>query len=502
MIKIRASYLFNFLAICIVSVSIYTYIEFNNTKSSITNTYNSESISYVNEITGNIEKSILKEINNENINHALKNDSNKIDLLESYLNLFITSRYKDIYVLEKDPLSQKYQFLLDGSDDINEKSEFCEEYEPLEKEKFDTLYTSKKSLFFSHKKLESLWMTYLKPVMQNGEVIAIIVVDFSMEDYQIIEKSLENLNIIFEDAIWFFSFIFLTILWFSYVDVNREKEKNEIYKGLKRKTQELKEESVKVHNLNTTLEVRVEEALIQNRKKDQQLLEQSRLAQMGEMLSMIAHQWRQPLAAISATSAALELKAKLNKSNKEIIINSAQNISSYSQHLSNTIDDFRDFFKPNKEQKEIVLTDIVNSVLNIVKTSIQNQDITLLSEFNTDAKVLTYPNELKQVVLNLIKNAEDILLEKKIEKPFIKVLTYADENNFILEVSDNAGGVPDAIMEKIFDPYFSTKHEKNGTGLGLYMSQTIINKHCDGKLSVFNNTEGAVFKIALKRGDS
>jgi len=227
--------------------------------------------------------------------------------------------------------------------------------------------------------------------------------------------------------------------------------------------------------------------------KNKQMVEQSRLAQMGEMISMIAHQWRQPLSAISATSGAINLKANFNKLDNDTAIELSSKINEYAQHLSYTIDDFREFFKPNKEKKETTYDKVIQSVLNIVQTAIENKNIQIIKKYNSDVVFNTYPNELKQVVLNLIKNAEDILLDNEIENPTITITT--KEN--ILTISDNAGGVPPDIIPKIFDPYFSTKTKKNGTGLGLYMSKTIIEEHCGGSLSVSNSDEGAVFSIEL-----
>ncbi len=252
-----------------------------------------------------------------------------------------------------------------------------------------------------------------------------------------------------------------------------------------------------IETLNQSLEHRVKEEVEKNREKEKQLLQQSRLAQMGEMISMIAHQWRQPLSAISATSSLLELKAKLHQLDDDSVQQKAKDISSYVQHLSHTIDDFRDFFTSNKELKETSYEEIVISVLSIIESSIVNKNIQLIQELNTHEILTTYPNELKQVVLNLIKNAEDILLEREIDHPYIKIRTYTKEDQQILEISDNGGGIPETVIEKIFDPYFSTKSGKNGTGLGLYMSKTIIEEHCGGTLSVENGMKGARFKILL-----
>ncbi|MGL1957787.1 MAG: nitrate- and nitrite sensing domain-containing protein [Colwellia sp.] len=252
-----------------------------------------------------------------------------------------------------------------------------------------------------------------------------------------------------------------------------------------------------IEELNKNLEERVLFEVEKNREKDEQLAQQARLAQMGEMISMIAHQWRQPLAAISSLSLGLNLKAQLGKLNKETTLDLSNKITENSKYLSETIDDFREFFRPNKEKKEAHFVEIIESVINIVGDSITNKNINIIKEFSCDKKFLTYPNEIKQVILNLIKNAADVLIENKIENSYIKLLTYSDDDKVILEVSDNGGGIPDHIISKVFDPYFSTKTKKDGTGLGLYMSKTIIEKHCNGKLTVSNSKEGAVFKICF-----
>ncbi len=254
----------------------------------------------------------------------------------------------------------------------------------------------------------------------------------------------------------------------------------------------------KIEELNRDLEKRVEEEVKKNREKDKQLLHQSRLAQMGEMISMIAHQWRQPLSAISSCSLAINVKAKLGKLDKESAVELSEKISEYSQHLSSTIDDFRDFFKPNRGKEETTYESLVKSALSIVEVSLKNRSVDVRLDLQCDALLTTYPNELKQVILNLIKNAEDAVVERKIPEPYIEIKSYSEDNKAVLEVRDNAGGVPDNIIDKIFDPYFSTKLEKNGTGLGLYMSKMIVEEHCNGKLEVENGPEGAIFKITLE----
>lgn len=253
----------------------------------------------------------------------------------------------------------------------------------------------------------------------------------------------------------------------------------------------------KVKKLNQTLEQRVKQEVQNNRKKDEQLIQQSRFAQMGEMLSMITHQWKQPLNAISATSIALTIKTEMDMIDKETIVASNKKIALYIEELSDTMEDFKNFFKPNRDKENVTYTQIIDSALSIAKISIEANNIKIISTLNNDNEFSLYKNELKQVVLNLIKNAEDALLEKETNNPCIEIKTFVEDGKNILRISDNAGGIPKDIIDKIFNPYFSTKSDENGTGLGLSMSKTIIQDHCGGKLSASNNKDGAVFKIAL-----
>jgi len=241
--------------------------------------------------------------------------------------------------------------------------------------------------------------------------------------------------------------------------------------------------------------------------RDQKLLQQSKLAQMGEMISMIAHQWRQPLGAIAATSINLKTKIilqtyDLSKEEDVSKCNSYFNdklsdIESYVQLLTKTIDDFRDFYKPNKQSVETIINAPLQKALQIIQSSIKSKNIEISKRFESTSKVLLFESEIMQVILNILQNAQDNFQEKKIQNPIILLNTYDSENKVIVEICDNGGGVPDELITKIFDPYFSTKHERNGTGLGLYMSKTIIDEHHSGKLQVSNIAGGACFKIEL-----
>jgi len=229
-------------------------------------------------------------------------------------------------------------------------------------------------------------------------------------------------------------------------------------------------------------------------KRNQELMQQqSRLAQMGEMLSMIAHQWRQPLSAITATTNSLELKTKMNQLDNESVEKSTQKIREFALHLSSTIDDFRNFFKANKGKNITDFGQIVDSVYSIIESTLIHKNIKVNITRNSTINLYTYEGEIKQVILNLIKNAEDALIEKDIENPTINITIDANQ----LIVHDNAGGIPKNIIDKIFNPYFSTKLKKDGTGLGLYMSKIIIEEHCKGTINVINENGGAKFTVTI-----
>ncbi|WP_421716737.1 transporter substrate-binding domain-containing protein [Arcobacter arenosus] len=256
----------------------------------------------------------------------------------------------------------------------------------------------------------------------------------------------------------------------------------------------------KLEDLNSNLEKRVIEEIKKNEINTQRLVQQSRLAQMGEMISMIAHQWRQPLSAISATTNNLILKMMISDEvDKKYFDNELKLITEYSQHLSSTIDDFRNFFKTDKEKVCFKLNQVINKSLYLINTALDSNGIKLEKHLDETIEIYSYPSELQQVILNILKNAEDALNENtNIKDKQITVITYKKDNSkAIIEIIDNAGGISNEVKEKIFDPYFSTKTKKDGTGLGLYMSKIIINEHCNGRLFVSNANDGANFQIEL-----
>lgn len=286
--------------------------------------------------------------------------------------------------------------------------------------------------------------------------------------------------------------IFTYIVMKASYDMHKELKSSIELKDLYQKSQE------ELKKMNTSLEHSIVKEVEENRQKDKHMLEQSRLAQMGEMLSMIAHQWRQPLSAIAASTSSMSVRLQLEESKQDFLFDSIKNINDYTQYLSTTINDFRDFFKPNKEKIATSLNEVVLGSLHIIGNALQSQNIIIETYLDDKIVFQSYPNELRQVVLNLLKNAQDVFLEKDMKEPKIIIKTINTEDHLILEISDNAGGIPDTTLPHVFDPYFTTK-EKEGTGLGLYMSKLIIDDHCKGNLSVDNKNKGACFCLKLPR---
>ncbi len=237
--------------------------------------------------------------------------------------------------------------------------------------------------------------------------------------------------------------------------------------------------------------------------KEELIIVQSRHAAMGEMIGMIAHQWRQPLAAIASASVDLQIKSKLERFDlskeeesreyESYVNSSLHNIDNLVQNLSTTVDDFRNFYKSNKLVVTKRLDKVVLKSLKIIKASLLNDNINIIEEYNSKEEIKVYDSEVMQVILNILKNAQDNFKEKDVKDPYIKITT----ENSKISICDNGGGIPEEIKDRIFEPYFSTKDEKNGTGLGLYMSKTIIEEHHHGRLIAKNMDNGVCFVLEL-----
>lgn len=226
------------------------------------------------------------------------------------------------------------------------------------------------------------------------------------------------------------------------------------------------------------------------------LISQSRSAAMGEMISMIAHQWKQPLSILSMIANNLKADVELGLLDTKTVQDYHQQLSNQIFYLSHTIDDFRNFFKTNKEKQFITdLNQVVENALSLMGKSLENNQIRVIKEFDSIKNLLIYSNELVQVIINLLKNSKEAFGTNHSPKNYILIRIYRQENDAFIEVEDNAGGIKAEILEKIFDPYFTTKEEFNGTGLGLYMSKSIVENHFNGTLSVTCKGKTSLFTI-------
>ena len=231
-------------------------------------------------------------------------------------------------------------------------------------------------------------------------------------------------------------------------------------------------------------------------RKNIMLIEQNKLVSMGAMIANIAHQWRQPLNTLGIIVQKIDILYKLNMLNEKTVEENVSEAMLIMQEMSETIDDFRDFFNPARVLEEFNLYEAILKSYAIIKSRITLNNIDFKIEIYDQYFVQGYKNEFFQVILNLLNNAIEALVEKKIVEPRIKLTAKKESGNIIIEVSDNAKGIPDEILNKIFDPYFTTKDK--GTGLGLYMAKMIIEDHMQGKMSVQKDLSGTTFIIILK----
>ncbi len=263
---------------------------------------------------------------------------------------------------------------------------------------------------------------------------------------------------------------------------------------------ELLQEQDVLNNMVDELEAlntQLQEEFMERKQQEQLLVQNSKLAAMGEMIGMIAHQWRQPLSSISTLAGNLKVLVDLDMFDQEQFIALLDEINQHAQYLSHTINDFRHFFKPDNAQDTVIMNDVINSTLGIIGKSLEYKHVKLIKDYAFTKPILTYPNELMQVYMNILKNASDAFVENETSQPQIIIHGYEKNNYQVVDIIDNAGGIPDDIMDKIFEPYFSTKGPSVGTGLGLYMSKIIVEEHCYGKLTARNLDNGACFTIEL-----
>jgi signal transduction histidine kinase len=262
---------------------------------------------------------------------------------------------------------------------------------------------------------------------------------------------------------------------------------------LNRALDEQRQAQDNLRRLNDTLEQRVHQETTKNREKDHLMIQQSRLAALGEMIGNIAHQWRQPLNTIGLLFTNIKDAYDFGDLDEQYLEECTQNGMNLTQQMSATIDDFRNFFRPNREKVRFSLNKAIREALAVVEAGYGNDHIELVWQVGEDVSTEGFPSEYSQVLLNLLANARDAILGRQVAAGRVTIMLVRDGKIAILSVRDNGGGIPDEVLPKVFDPYFTTKEK--GTGIGLYMSKMIIENNMNGRIEARNNEGGAEFAV-------
>jgi len=261
-------------------------------------------------------------------------------------------------------------------------------------------------------------------------------------------------------------------------------------------TRILEEQNRRISKFNEELKEQIEKAIKENRQKDLLLIQQAKMAELGTMIGAIAHQWKQPLNIIGLLSQNLADALDDDPLDKESLRNDSRKIFQQIRFMSQTVDDFRSFFKPNKEKELFRPCEVTREVLQLLSSFFDKRQIAVTIHPHTHFLTEGYPSEFKQVILNIFNNAKDAMEERQIAERRIDVRFIYDAGISTITIEDNAGGIPEELLpDKIFEPYTSTKGE-GGTGIGLSLSRQIIEK-IGGSIAVENKRGGASFIIKL-----
>lgn len=247
-------------------------------------------------------------------------------------------------------------------------------------------------------------------------------------------------------------------------------------------------------NLENEIAKEVRERLAQ----EQMLIQQSKLAAMGTMLGNIAHQWRQPISEISAILMSIETQLHYSKVNYKIFLHHIKLCNKITEHMSNTISDFQNFFRPSKEKEYFDVYEECNRAVSIISASFASHYIEIEFRVDEHSTIYGYPREFAHSILNILSNAKDVLLERKITHPKVTFSIKKGKEYTVIHIEDNAGGIQLDDINIIFEPYYTTKYESQGTGIGLHIAKTMIEKNMNGYLSVHNTNSGACFTIKIK----
>lgn len=252
-----------------------------------------------------------------------------------------------------------------------------------------------------------------------------------------------------------------------------------------------------LEEINSSLETRIAEAVTELRKKDDILIQQSRLNAMGEMINLIAHQWRQPLNNIGLIVQNLQLAFRANDLTEQDLAEDVADTMNVLQQISDTIDDFRNFFSYEEKEISFVINEVLSRSLALIEPSLKRKGISMQFEEEPEVKAVGCPNEYMQAFLNIMLNARDALIDNHVVKPQISIRVFRENGHSVLTVCNNGGTIPESVLPKIYDPYFTTKQQSKAAGIGLYMAKMVVEKKMHGTLSARNVDDGVEFRIEI-----
>jgi len=358
------------------------------------------------------------------------------------------------------------------------------------------LYISIIFFYVPQNSLNILWIIFT-PILiffflnkKAGIIMFLLIFSFIL--YLIVSKYHYNVS----EFITLVSTFFVTSFMMYMYERMKESETQRLkaYNTILKK--EVQQQTKELLSINEHLEIRVQEELQKRIIQEKMLLCQNRMANMGMMIDSIAHQWRQPLMHINSILMNISRVTETNPNNVEYIDNKIDNIFTVTEHMSQTITDFRNLFKANKEKKRFKLKKLIHTLLPLMQKNLKDIELTVQIEKNL--QIYSYQNELSQVFLTILQNSIEALEEQKIQKKNISIIIHEKNRHIQIEISDNAGGISEKNLPHIFEPYFTTKKHRHGTGLGLYIAKIIIERSMKGKISAQNREDGVKFIIIIK----
>lgn len=337
------------------------------------------------------------------------------------------------------------------------------------------------------------------PININKDLQWAILSEIDEKEVLIVPNKIKDTIILY--SLLFIVIIIAIILFIIYkvfkYEQTEAKKSQDMYQNLRKINKELSESEYEVILKNEKLEIKVDEEITKNKENQELLFQQSKMASMGEMIGNIAHQWRQPLNALSALNVGLSMKYDAGKLSKYEMIQFKEKSNHLVQRMSSTIDDFRNFFYPNKERELFRVDKAIDEAINFINSAYSINNIKLINYSSSKIEIKNHRNELIQVLLNIFNNSKDAIKEFNPENGVVIVDIHMFQENIEITIQDNGGGIKQEIIDRVFEPYFTTKFKDDGTGIGLYMSKMIIEESMNGKLRLENRENGVLVTIQL-----